>query len=72
MFVQNAQNILLDDRGNIRLTDFGLSHKLNGTDLVHSFSGTAIYLVLQMITLSASVFVPFYLTVSTPGPRGSA
>lgn len=43
------ENILLDTDGHIRLTDFGLSAKLEQNRLIHSFSGTALYLAPEIL-----------------------
>jgi serine/threonine protein kinase len=43
------ENLLLDNNGNIRITDFGLSHKITTTNKrVVSYSGTALYLAPEM------------------------
>jgi len=43
------ENILLDSEGHIKLTDFGLSAKLEQNRLIHSFSGTALYLAPEIL-----------------------
>ena len=44
------ENILLDDGGYIRLSDFGLSARAKRGERIHSFSGTATYLAPEIIT----------------------
>ena len=43
------ENILLDEDGYIRLSDFGLSARAKRGDRIHSFSGTATYLAPEII-----------------------
>ena len=38
------ENVLLDNEGHVRLSDFGLSAVVEGKKRIHSFSGTATYL----------------------------
>jgi serum/glucocorticoid-regulated kinase 2 len=44
------ENILLDDRGNLCLTDFGLSKDLDPNDKAHTFCGTPEYLAPEIVT----------------------
>jgi len=44
------ENILIDGHGHIRLTDFGLSHKMPKDGNIHSFSGTAAYIAPEIIS----------------------
>jgi len=45
------ENILIDRDGHIRLTDFGLSHKMpKDGNKIHSFSGTAAYIAPEIIS----------------------
>ena len=43
------ENILLDEDGYIRLSDFGLSARARRWERIHSFSGTATYLAPEII-----------------------
>ena len=38
------ENLLLDEEGHIRLTDFGLAKKMGKADLARTFCGTPEYL----------------------------
>lgn len=44
------ENILIDARGCIRLSDFGLSHHCGPSERIQSFSGTPMYLAPEMLT----------------------
>lgn len=43
------ENILLDEDGYVRLSDFGLSARARRGERIHSFSGTATYLAPEII-----------------------
>jgi len=43
------ENLLLDEQGHIRLTDFGLSKKMGKTDLAKTFCGTPEYMAPEIL-----------------------
>jgi serine/threonine protein kinase len=45
-----AENILLDNEGHIRLSDFGLSHQAKShKERIHAYSGTATYMAPELL-----------------------
>jgi serine/threonine protein kinase len=44
------ENILLDDDGNIKLADFGLSKQVDNGDKTKSFCGSPAYLSPEMLS----------------------
>ena len=45
-----AENILLDEKGHVCLTDFGLSKDVDPQDKAHTFCGTPEYLAPEIVT----------------------
>jgi serine/threonine protein kinase len=56
------ENVLLDQEGHVRLTDFGLSAKLQPRGRIHSYSGSPAYLAPEIL-LCVSTFTRVLLSL---------